>query len=81
MNMSDLMLQNTEGPSRGGCGDWWWAGEVSSSRERENHPSSAETTGRINVLMQESKSEKAGIRGTVAENSTLISIFIFVSSN
>ena len=52
MNMSDLMLQNTEGPSRGGCGDWWWAGQVSSSRERENHPSSAETTGRINVLMQ-----------------------------
>ena len=51
MNMSDLMLQNTEGPSRGGCGDWWWAGQVS-SRERENHPSSAETTGRINVLMQ-----------------------------
>lgn len=48
--------------------------------DRENSQSSAETAGRINASMQSSKSD-SGIGGTVAENLTLISIFIFVSNN
>lgn len=49
-------------------------------RRRENNQFSLETAGNTNVLMQ-LKSEKASRGGTIAENLTLISVFIFVSSN
>lgn len=48
--------------------------------ERKNNQSSLETTGNTNVLMQ-LKSKEASILGAMAENLTLISIFIFVSNN